>query len=198
MAEISHQFGFFVHGTQSPVVHAPCPSLDPTARIQISPDLIAIYQGCIDALINQLGKDVVLEFEPIKLPCPNCLYDSIGNRSTGRYKPGGPKPFTVGKCPECKGNGTLETRPTACIKALLQWSPKDMARYGVMVTNPQAVVRTKCLLRDAPSIIKANTAVIDPQVSDILRLRVKRLKGPVPVGLRESRYAVTFWELIDG
>lgn len=181
-----------------PKPSASCPALDPTASIQISPELIKIYQSRIDALVNQLGKSVVLEFEPVVTPCDNCMYDSMQNRSTGVYKTGGPTPFPRGqKCPRCKGKGVFESRETRCIKALIKWNPRDYDSGGVDVATPQAVVRTKCLLSDAALISRASTAIVNAEAQDLMRMRVRRLRGPIPVGLREDRYAITFWELID-
>jgi len=62
---------FFINGLE-PRPALACPALDATASIQIKDSLIRIYQSRIDALINQLGKNVYLEFTPIREPCPNC------------------------------------------------------------------------------------------------------------------------------
>lgn len=185
----------FGYAPKSPLV---CPPLDSTAAIQISPALIRLYQDRIDALLNQLGKNVVLEFDPVQTPCPNCLFDPITNRSTGVYRDAGPEPFPRGrKCPYCKGEGVVTSNETRCIKCLIKWAPKDAMNYGLTVTDPRAIVRTKCLLTNAPLIARARTAIIDYGISDVTRLKVKRLRGPVPVGLREDRYAITFWQLVN-
>lgn len=177
---------------------AACPVLDPAASIQISPELISIYQSRIDALVNQLGKDVVLEFDPVVSPCTNCTYDAMNNRSTGVYHAGGPTPFPRGqRCPRCKGKGVIEQRETRCIKALIKWSPRDYNGNGIGVADPKAIVRTKSFLSDASLIARASTAIMNASVCSLMRLRVRRLRGPIPVGLREDRYAIAFWELID-
>jgi hypothetical protein len=175
-----------------------CPVLDPTASIQIDSSLIAIYQSRIDALINQLGVNIHLEYEPVISPCDNCGYDSQRDRSTGVYKLGGPIPFPRGrKCPKCKGEGVLKIANTRCIKCLVKWNPRDCHKYGVSVADPSAIVRTKGMLADAPAIMRASTAIINADIEDEMRLRVRRLRGPIPVGLREDRYAITFWELVE-
>ncbi len=175
-----------------------CPLLDPTASIQIGQDLIEIYQSRIDALINQLGINIHLEFDPIVAPCDNCGFDAVKGRSTGVYKPGGPMPFSGGrKCPKCKGEGVTKTANTQCIKCLVKWNPQDYRQFGIAVGNEKALVRTKGLLADAPAIMRASTAVMNADIEDQIVLRVRRLRGPIPVGLREDRYAITFWELID-
>ncbi len=68
---VSGNMACFING----VVPKPalvCPTLDPEASIQISDELIGVYQSRIDAMINQLGKNVLLQFTPISTECPNC------------------------------------------------------------------------------------------------------------------------------
>jgi hypothetical protein len=186
-------------GGFTPKLSSSCPILDPTASIQIGDDLIGIYQARIDALINQLGKNVLLEYDPIVTPCPNCYFDAESKRSTGVYKPTGPTPFPRGqKCPHCKGAGTVEERVTKCIKCLLKWNPSDYASYGVSVVDPKGIVRTKGYLTDSAAISRASSAIVNYDIHATMRLRVRRIRGPVPVGLRQDRYCITFWELIDG
>ncbi len=175
-----------------------CPALNPLASIQISSELIGIYQSRIDALINQLGKNVLLEFDPIKEPCSNCIFDIVGNRSIGIYKIGGPIPFIRGnKCPYCKGIGFLEQKVAQCIKCLIKWNPREIKNYGISVSKYNNVVRLKAFLTDLDSLLRAKTAIIDYDIQNIFKQRVKLIKGPIPVGLREDRYCVSFWELID-
>jgi len=187
----------FIKGI-SPPVNQSCPALDPTASIQITDDLIEIYQSRIDALINQLGKNVLLEFNPLNLPCPNCIYDPINNRSSGVYKTGGPAQFSRGqKCPYCKSVGFLQEIPTECIKCLIKWNPKEAENYGISVASGKDVVRLKSFLTDGDSLIRAKTAILNYDVQSVIKLRARLIKGPNIVGLRESRYIITFWELID-
>lgn len=197
MATINDSKGFFITGIQTPQPIS-CPALDPTAAIQISQELIEIYQGRIDSLINQLGKNVLLEFDPIRQPCTNCEFDVIRNRSNGIYKVGGPIPFTRGsKCPYCKGLGFLEIATTKCIKCLIKWSPKELRNYDISVSRYTNIVRLKTFLTDADDLVRAKTAIIDYDISSMFVQRVRMLRGPIPVGLREDRYCITFWEILD-
>jgi len=186
----------FINGfeVKPPVV---CPLLDPFASIQVEDSLIKIYQSRIDALINQLGKNVTLEFDPILTACPNCTFDRIRKRSTGIYRPGGPRPFRRGrKCPWCKGRGLLETPVTKCIKCLIKWHPKDAKNYGISIVSKKGVVRLKTFLTEADDLIRAKTIIANADIITQIKLRVKLIKGPIPVGLREDRYCISFWELI--
>lgn len=179
----------------SPIIS--CPALNPNASIQIGNDLIQIYQSRIDALINQLGKNVLLEFDPIIESCPNCFQNIIEHRSNGIYKPGGPIFFSRGQvCNYCKGHGFLEKSVNKCIKCLIQWSPKDNESYKISVQNRGGIVKLKGFLSDGPYLIKAKTAIVNHDTSSIIKLRVKLIKGPVILGLREERYITTYWKLI--
>lgn len=191
------QLDLFVHGSQPPP-QISCPTLDPTASIQISDDLIQIYQSRIDALINQLGKNVLLIFDPIIESCPNCTQDIISHRSTGIYKLGGPIPFPRGqKCNYCKGVGFLERENAKCLKCLIKWNPKELSNYGISVQKNNGIVRLKTFLTSAPDLIKCKYAIVNHDIENIFKLKVKLVSGPVPVGLREDRYCIAYFQLID-
>lgn len=166
-------------------------------RINITKKLIRIYQSRIDALINQLGKNIFLEFDPIREPCPNCTYDTIRKRSTGIYKPGGPRPFVRGRrCPYCKGKGLLETAVNKCIKCLIKWNPKDAENFGIVISDKKGIVRLKTFLTEADDLRRAKTVLVNHDIADEMKLQMKLIKGPVPVGLQEDRYCISFWELL--
>ena len=195
-ATVSGDMFLFIHGLE-PRPALACPALDPTAAIQIPSTLIDIYQSRIDALINQLGKNITVEFDPVREDCPNCGFDPIRKRSNGIYTPGGPRPFGRGrKCPYCKGHGFLETVERKCIKCLVKWSPREVQQYGININEHKAIVRLKTHLTQADDLKRAKTVIVDADISGTVKLRAKLIKGPTPVGLREDRYCVSFWELI--
>jgi len=196
MATGNISVGLFINGVQ-PKPDLSCPALNPNASIQISDSLISIYQSRINALINQLGKNVYLEFNPVSEECPNCEYDTIRGRSTGIYKVGGPRPFDRGRqCPYCKGRGFIETAVNKCIKCLIKWNPQDAQNFGLSVSKEKAVVRLKTYLDYAHDLSRAKTVIVNHDIVDKMHLRVKRIKGPIPVGLREDKYCISFWELL--
>jgi len=196
MAVDTGQINLFIGGYE-PKPSVSCPSLDPTSAIQIKDSLITTYQSYIDSLVNQLGKNVYLEFDPIRDVCPNCEYDTLRKRSTGIYKPGGPRPFDRGrKCPYCKGHGFIETAVNKCIKCLLKWNPKDAANYGISVSQTKGIVRLKTYLTEADDLSRAKTVIVNHDIVSQMKLRVRLIMGPIPVGLREDRYCISFWELV--
>lgn len=178
-----------------------CPTLDSTASIQITDEFIGIYQAGIDDLINQLGKNVLLNFNPVREQCRNCYFDNIRGRSTGIYKtnPAGPRPFVRGRqCPWCKGRGYEETIQQKCIKCLIKWNPRELKDYGLSVSDKADIVMFKTYAYNFDNLVRAKTAYSNIGISNIKQFLVRLIKGPVLIGLRESRYCISFWELIDG
>lgn len=167
------------------------------AKIVITDALIRIYQSRIDALINQLGKNIYLEFDPILEPCPNCTYDIMKKRSTGIYIIGGPRPFVRGRrCPYCKGRGLIETAVNKCIKCLIKWKPKEVEDFGIAVSKRKSIVRIKTFLTEADDLKRAKTIIVNHDIADKMKLTMKLIRGPTPVGLKEDRYCISFWELL--
>jgi len=198
ISEITSNTILSIHGSPIPL-DTSCPALDPTASIQISSNLVDIFQDNIDALINQLGKNVILEFTPNRTACINCINDPVSDRSTGIFIQGGPRPFARGQqCPWCKGRGFLLTPVTECIKGLIKWQPRDAQKYGISLSDFQGIVRLKTFLKFGDDIIRAQSAIMDNDIIGQLKMRVKLIRGPYGIGLRESRYIVTFWELVRG
>ncbi|KKL76317.1 hypothetical protein LCGC14_2046110 [marine sediment metagenome] len=194
--EITTSGNLFVNGYE-PRPALSCPVLDPSASIQITDALIGVYQSRIDAVINQLGKSVLLEYTPISTPCPNCKFDVLRKRSTGIYIPGGPRPFARGRrCPYCKSRGFTETAVEKCIRCLIRWNPKDAIDYGISVSRSKNVVRFKTYLYNFDELVRAKYAISNYAIMDVVKLRVRRIKEPVLVGLREDRYCISFWETI--
>lgn len=174
-----------------------CPILDPTATVQIPTSIIDIYQGRVDALLNQVGKNVTLQFDPIITDCPNCEFDPIRKRSSGHYVAGGPSPFEYGRrCPYCKGKGIIEEDAELCIKCLIAWNPTNVAKFGISVQKNAEIVKLKTLVDNAPDLQRAKIAIIDRQVIDLVKYKARLVRGPYPIGLREDRYCISFWRTI--
>lgn len=127
----------------------------------------------------------------------NCEYDVIRKRSTGIYKIGGPRPFARGrKCPYCKSRGFKETVIDKCIKCLIKWNPKDAENFGIAISQTKGIVRLKTYLTEADDLMRAKTVIVNHDIIDQMKLKVRLIQGPIPVGLREDRYCISFWELL--
>jgi len=123
----------------------------------------------------------------------------IRGRSRNIYRPGGPRPFARGRqCPYCKGRGFLETPVQKCIRCLIRWNAKDSADYGISVMDHKNIVRFKTYLYNFDDLVRAQYAISNYDIMSMVKLRVRLIKQPVIVGLREDRYCISFWELVDG
>lgn len=163
---------------------------------RVSDNTIQIFQDGIDALINQLGKSIKLIYLPTIIACPNCINDPIGNKPANRFRPG-PQRFSDGrKCPYCRGTKKTEEENSEIIQGLIQVKPRNYKRYGISVQDPSALIRIKTFISDAIKIQRATHAIIDIQKQSIVKMRCRKIRDPIPTGLRDSRYAITFWERI--
>jgi len=90
----------------------------------------------------------------------------------------------------------VETKVEKCIKCLIKWNPKDAKKFGISAKGMRGVVRLKTYLTEMDDMMRAKTAMVNHDISETLQFRVRLIKGPIPVGLREDRYCISFWELI--
>lgn len=194
--ELQDNLELFVQGI-IPNEELSCTPVSTSGSIVIPDSLIDIFQGRIDALINQIGKNVTLVFDAGKEVCPNCEFDPIRNRSSGRPKSGGPRPFRLGRpCPYCKGRGFVETQNQKCIKALTRWNPRDAIQYGIVVRRNKDIVRLKTFTTDYDDLVRASYAITNADIASVDRFRVRLKQAPIVTGLRESRYCISFWERV--
>jgi len=82
---------------------------------------LKLYKTYLTQLIKDLGQTIILYFPQVDSQCPNCIYDTVHKCSSGRYNSTGPKPFTRGICPVCKGAGTLNTTITKQVTAIVRF-----------------------------------------------------------------------------
>jgi hypothetical protein len=57
-------------------------------------------------------------------------------------------------------------------------------------------VRIKAFLTEADDLARAKTIIVNHSIIDKMKLRMRLIKGPTPVGLQEDRYCISFWELV--
>jgi hypothetical protein len=147
-------------------------------------------------VIKGLGRCITIYKTDAQTDCPNCLYDSVNQESTGKYKTGGPIPFTVGRCPYCKGRGYLRTPRKKTIKVLITWRPRPsgMISAGTLFTEAgkesDNTVRIKAdpcyyeLVRDC------KYAVIDGQKCELK-------EPPILRGLGTQKVLVALFQVPD-
>lgn len=74
-------------------------------------------------IIKELSKVIEIITINEQSECTNCFIDSVTGKSTGVCKnlPGHPDYFKYGRCPVCKGEGTIESEDKVCINASVVW-----------------------------------------------------------------------------
>lgn len=166
----------------------------------LSDDIKKIAQDGIDDLIDQLGKDCRLLYPSVQEDCPNCIYDPIANRSTGRYQTGGPQPFPQGTiCPVCRGVGKLVSDTSEIIRMLCQWNPKNYELLAGNIQVPNSVVQTKGYLSDMPKVLKARKMVLETSIEGYQRYTFELWGEPIDQGnIIQGRYFVALWRRVAG
>jgi hypothetical protein len=117
-------------------------------------------------VIKGLGRPVKIYLQPQKSECPNCFYDKLTNRSTGKCKWTAAealqkqadweastcfnsttryKYFLKGRCPVCQGQGYVETQRTTWIDCLVTWNPQEP--FGNEMTYTPAGAEGSTILR---------------------------------------------------
>ena len=140
--------------------------------------LVPIYQNHIDNLIDQLGKEVTLYFADTVQNVNEKFDDPVRDQSTRmpHYKTTSSDPAPT------------VTHNTRTIKALVRVSPTDYESFGIKIRQPAEIMRLKTFLRDVPDLKRCEYVVYDG--------KYRLVREPTPVGLKEDRYAVSFWERV--
>jgi hypothetical protein len=117
-------------------------------RGRISPKTKDRFRKTIRDVVKGLSRKVEVYKQPLKYECPNCYYDKLTSKSTGKCKwlsseiagkiaewqTDNPtkeaseapyKWFRVGRCPVCRGEGYLEVKRKVWIDCLVTWSPSS-------------------------------------------------------------------------
>lgn len=134
-------------------------------RNRIRPNTKRKHQKAIRDVIKGLSRRVLIYKQPVKSECPNCFYDKLTNRSTGKCKwtveeaelkqaaYAGVNPntetcstkpptnirykwFKFGRCPVCLGRGYLETKRRTWADCLVIWEPGARGASNELVYTP--------------------------------------------------------------
>lgn len=134
----------------------------------VTPAIRKRYKDVIKEVMADLHKPILIYLEPDKEDCPNCKWDFINKKSSGKFDSSfiapvvifgntiNPASFTRGRCPVCFGVGYLEREVERSVKALVRWNPtiKDMDILPVG-REGKAVVRIKVLYSDYALVVGA-------------------------------------------
>lgn len=122
----------------------------------ITDNHVRIYQETITAVRQALGRTATIYLEPTDVDCTYCVYDPIAKKSSGIAETGMDwtthPDYVAGRndivCPECNGEGTVETQVTKTVLA----TKKDISTNDRIDSSAgtflPATVRLSCDLND--------------------------------------------------
>jgi len=126
----------------------------------ITPEINALFESEIRALTLSLSdrSRLYAVMPNLTTRCNNCVWDPRSKSSSGRYNGTGPKSFTAGVCPVCKGAGTLQQTRMIKIRGNVQYPEKaDLADIKIPVGKTAAdVLIAKVLIEDDATVQKAS------------------------------------------
>lgn len=145
-----------------------------------------IYQSHINWLIDNAGKPVILYFQETVTNVDETFDDFMRDGNIRK--------------PLYKGDNTIPAptivENTKTITALIEYNPKDFQDYGPKVNDPKSIVRLKTYLKDVPDILRCEYMTPSAETIDILHKHYRLLREPIPFGLREEKYAISYWNRI--
>lgn len=168
-----------------------------------------LFDGLITTQFKQLHADAITELvtgaavpcqliygQTLFTDCPNCIYDPIGNKSSGRYQTGGPTQFT-GVCPVCFGVGKFADEQTTDINLSVIYDYKHWLQVPVEINSPKGYIQTLSVLATMDEIKEAKELIANTDLNSYVRSRFERYGEPQPCGFGQATIIVTMWKRIE-
>lgn len=132
----------------------------------LSPSVVAMAKAAFSDLLDQLGKDCLLVYPPLMVPCDEC-----GVNNT--WVTGGPMtPADGTTCPLCDGSGLHARSHTETVRMLLAYSPRDFFKpFPAGVQVPDGLIQAKAYIGDATKLMQAREMVVQPALQHVVRWR---------------------------
>lgn len=152
-----------------------------------------LFENAISALLED--QSLVLDCELIYGvtrydDCPNCIYSSVSQSSSGRYKQGGPIPFIFGEvCPVCDGAGRFPVESKENMQMMVIWDMKNFINVGGDVVIPQGSIQTMTYFDRIDKIRRAKSLIVSSG-----RYEYNRFSEPEPCGLGRTSFFSCIWK----
>ncbi len=157
---------------------------------------ITLMEDSLDDLIYNFGKDCLLVFPAVQTECPNCIFDNSTRRSSNKYKPGGPKPFTFGICPVCGGAGIItSSSANQPIRIIVRWNVSDFKLQPGYIDAPFNIIETEGLITDLSALLQSRVLIVNlpftPYVKAIYNLHSEPID---PHAIAKGKTFVCHWK----
>jgi len=164
----------------------------------ITAELKTLHKQMIDALLEDdaLTVPCQLTYGATNFTdCPNCIFDSFGNKSSNKYQSGGPIPFYHGICPYCNGAGKISASSSETLYLMPIWDSKDWFKLSQnQVSMADISVQTMSKMPTYAQLIRCTSIQIDTNITQYGVPEFTRLGRPEPCGFGASTYIITSWK----
>ena len=165
--------------------------------MEIPNEVFQLYKDTCDGFINSnFGVNCKVVYPPKKIACSNCVLDTIGQKSSNRYRHGGPAPFNFGVCPLCGGGGYKEEEHFDSIKLRVYYTPKEWVNVGVAINVPAGSIQIIGFLTDFLKVNKSIEIEVNSDMAGYIKWRFCKQGGVYPWGFKQDRYFVCFLERV--
>ena len=152
-----------------------------------------LYGDTIDLLLAQDGLTTQCSLVygvSDKEICPNCIFDSLSNKSSNKYKEDGPIPFDTGViCPYCYGIGFAgKENIVSNISLAVLWDSKTWINFNSDIKNIDDYIQTICSASLKSKIESANYILIKDK-------KFERQGSANYSGLGDNKYLITTWRV---
>lgn len=146
--------------------------------LQIPDSSFTKFNETLDYLISSgIGVQITVKYPVERITCPNCILNTITGRSSGKYKSGGPIPFSAGVCPYCKGDGYIEQRETDTFNAIVEYNIRDYSPSAPGVNIPSTRTRIIGMSDDLEKVVKGDTFSIQNNSNEYKKAGEPQLRG---------------------
>jgi hypothetical protein len=166
--------------------------------IEIDQDTLDMAEIGFTEMLEMLGKNCLLFYPSKWTQCINCIWDNIGQKSSNRYRSGGPAPFQIGNCPMCSGVGKLQNEEHATIKMTIDWRPKNFDIFGPNIRLPSGGIVTRGYITDLPKVEKCDKMmIVNPGMQSYGHYSFK-LAGEVvePFQIIQNKFFAALWQRV--
>lgn len=161
--------------------------------VSIPDSVFQAYKDAADDLISQnFGINCRLVYPHRKIQCDNCIYDPVGQKSSNRYKHGGPAPFNFGHCPTCGGAGYKEDEQSEIIKMRVYFGSDNFKEVAPGVDTQNADAQVIGFIYDLPKFERANEIICHSDLENYGTFKFRRASQAFPHGLQKDRYFIAF------
>jgi len=120
--------------------------------------------------------------------CPNCIFDTLTNKSSNKYKADGPIEFNVGVvCPYCYGLGYVGKEKTFDnIYLAVLWDSKNWINFNIDIKNTDDYIQTLSSVDLLNKIQSASYIIVKDK-------KFERQGSCNYGGLGDNKYIITTW-----